>query len=173
MNARTLIFTGEGKGKTTAALGMALRAAGHNQRVLIVQFLKSNPGTGEIAALAHLPNVKIVQMGLGFVPAPEHPAYGDHQAEARGALAFAREALAPRKYDLVILDEICGAVARGLIDEEPVIELMSAKERTACLVLTGRYATEPLIQYADTVTEMKCIRHGYKEGISAQEGVEF
>lgn len=173
MSARTLIFTGEGKGKTTAAFGMVLRAAGHRQSVLVVQFLKSNSATGELLACAHLPQVEVVQMGCGFVPAPEHPAFAEHQQKAREALAFAQQTVLSGKYDLIVLDEICGAIARGLIDEEAVIELLSAPERKACVVLTGRYASARIIEQADTVTEMKCVRHGYTQGIVAQEGVEF
>ena len=105
MSARTLIFTGEGKGKTTAAFGMVLRAAGHNQRVLVVQFLKSNAATGELVACAHLPQVEAVQMGCGFVPAPEHPAFAAHQQKAREALEFARQAVISSKHDLIVLDE--------------------------------------------------------------------
>ena len=168
MNTRTLIFTGEGKGKTTAAFGMVLRAAGHQQSVLVVQFLKSNAATGELLACAHLP-----QVGCGFVPAPEHPAFAAHQSKASEALAFARQAVLSGKHDLIVLDEICGAIARELIDEEAVVELLSMPERKACLVLTGRHASKRLIEHADTVTEMKCLRHGYTQGIAAQEGVEF
>ncbi|MDD5304848.1 MAG: cob(I)yrinic acid a,c-diamide adenosyltransferase [Elusimicrobia bacterium] len=168
-----MIFTGDGKGKTTAAFGMALRASGHGQRVLIVQFLKSNAATGELRACAQLPGVEVVQMGRGFIPRREHAAFPEHEAAAREALAFAREAVLSSKYDLIILDEICGALLRELIDEEAVIALINAPERTACLVLTGRHASAALIAQADTVTEMRCVRHGYTEGIAAQKGVEF
>ena len=173
MKPRTLIFTGEGKGKTTAAFGMVLRAAGHGQRVLVVQFLKSDASTGELAACALLPQVEVVQMGRGFVPQPSHPAFEAHRAMALEALEFAATAVASEKYDLITLDEICGAVGRGLIEEEAVIALLSAPERTACLVLTGRHASAELMEHADTVTEMRCIRHGYMRGIAAQKGVEF
>ncbi|MEI8235157.1 MAG: cob(I)yrinic acid a,c-diamide adenosyltransferase [Verrucomicrobiota bacterium] len=173
MKPRTLIFTGEGKGKTTAAFGMVLRAVGHGQRVLVVQFLKSNAATGELLACAHLPHVEVVQMGCGFVPPPEHPAFATHRAKALEALVFARKAVGSQKYDLVVLDEVCGAVVRELIEEEAVIALMNAPERTACLVLTGRYASAGLIGQTDTVTEMRCVRHGYMQGIAAQKGVEF
>ena len=173
MKPRTLIFTGEGKGKTTAAFGMVLRAAGHGQRVLVVQFLKSNGDSGELLACARLSGVEVVQMGRGFVPPQEHPAFAMHCETAREALAFARAAVASEKYDLIVLDEICGAMARGLIDEEDVIALLAAPERRACIVLTGRHASARLMEQADTVTEMRCIRHGYAQGIAAQKGVEF
>jgi len=173
MKARTLIFTGEGKGKTTAAFGMVLRAVGHGQRVLVVQFLKSNAVSGELLAGARLPQVEVVQMGRGFVPSPTNPAFADHCETARAALAFAQQAIVSGKYDFIVLDEICGAVALELIEEDAVIEMLSAPERKVCLVLTGRHASPRLIEHADTVTEMQCIRHGYTQGIGAQEGVEF
>lgn len=173
MKPRTLIFTGEGKGKTTAAFGMLLRAAGHGQRVLVVQFLKSNAATGELLGCARLPQVEVVQMGRGFVPAPEHPSFKGHRETAREALAFARQSVVSGRYDLIILDEICGALSRELIDESDVLALLAAPERTACIVLTGRHASEELMAQADTVTEMRCISHGYTQGIAAQEGVEF
>ena len=173
MKPRTLIFTGEGKGKTTAAFGMVLRAAGHGQRVLVVQFLKSNGDSGELLACGHLPGVEVVQMGRGFVPPKAHLAFDAHRKTAQDALAFARKSIACEKYDLIVLDEVCGAIAHELIEEHEVIGLLTAPERTACVVLTGRHASEGLIAQADTVTEMRCVRHGYTEGIAAQKGVEF
>jgi len=173
MKPRTLIFTGEGKGKTTAAFGMVLRAAGHGQRVLVVQFLKSNADSGELLACAHLPTVEVVQIGRGFVPHKEHPVFEEHRRTAQEALAFACKSVASGKFDLIVLDEICGAIARELIEEDSVIEMLTAPERTACLVMTGRNASAGLVQQADTVTEMRCLRHGYAQGIVAQKGVEF
>ena len=173
MKPRTLIYTGEGKGKTTAAFGLVLRAAGHGQRVLVVQFLKSNTATGELNACAQLPQVEVVQMGRGFVPPLGHPAFAAHRKTANEALVFAQESVASGKYDLIVLDEICGAIARELIDEEEVIHLLTMPARRACIVLTGRHASKHLMSHADTVTEMRCISHGYTEGIVAQEGVEF
>jgi len=173
MKPRTLIFTGEGKGKTTAAFGMVLRAVGHGQRVLVVQFIKSNAATGELLACARLPQVEVVQIGRGFVPPRTHAAYAGHRETAGEALLFARKAVESKKYDLIVLDEICGAIAHGLIEEDDVIGMLTSPERTACIVLTGRHTTMQLMAQADTVTEMKCIQHGYAQGITAQEGVEF
>lgn len=173
MMPRTLIFTGDGKGKTTAALGMALRAAGHGQRVLVVQFLKSNTATGELRGAAALPQITILPMGRGFVPDKDHPEFARHRQAAREALEFARGAVISGGYELIVLDEVCGAIARGLIDEAAVVGLMECPERTACLVLTGRAASAELITHADTVTEMRCVRHGLQQGIKAQKGVEF
>lgn len=173
MKARTLIFTGDGKGKTTAALGMVVRAVGHGQRVLVVQFLKSNAETGELRGLSALPEVKIVQMGCGFVPRGDHPQFTTHQDAARAALEFARGEVVSGGYDLIVLDEVCGAINAQLIGEAEVLELLACPERTACIVLTGRGAGEHLVAAADTVTEMRCISHGYQQGIKAQKGVEF
>lgn len=173
MSARTLIFTGDGKGKTTAALGMAVRAAGHGQRVLVVQFLKSNAATGELRGVAGMPEVTIVQMGRGFVPGEEHPEFAAHREAAREALEFARGAVISGGHDLIVLDEVCGAISGKLIEETAVIELLECPERTACIVLTGRGAGVRLMEKADTVTEMRCIRHGFAEGVKAQKGVEF
>ncbi len=173
MKKRVLLFTGDGKGKTTAALGMALRAAGHGQRVLIVQWMKADTQTGELTAFAHLPGVKMVQMGCGFVPPEQHPAFPKHRDAAEAALAFATQALASGDWDLIVLDEICGAIASHLLREEAVLELLRVPTTTAVVVLTGRGATPQLIEQADTVTEMRCLKHGYSCGIKAQAGVEF
>ncbi|MBM3891197.1 MAG: cob(I)yrinic acid a,c-diamide adenosyltransferase [Verrucomicrobia bacterium] len=173
MKARTLLFTGDGKGKTTAALGMALRAAGHDQRVLVVQFVKADATTGELAACKNLPGVRIVQMGRGFVPRGNSPAFAAHREAAAQALEFAAQAVASADWDLIVLDEICLAIALKLITEESVLELLDRRTRPVCVVLTGRGATARLIERADTVTEMKCVKHGLKQGIKAQPGVEF
>ncbi|NOZ24024.1 MAG: cob(I)yrinic acid a,c-diamide adenosyltransferase [Planctomycetes bacterium] len=172
-SGRVLLFTGDGKGKTTAALGMALRAAGHGMPTFILQFVKADSSTGEIAAIKHLPTVEIVQAGRGFAPPPTSPMFQEHTRAARNALAQASNALASGKYSMVVLDEICGAVAHGLIEEERVADLVRAKPKGTILVLTGRDATDGLIELADTVTEMRSIKHGLDIGRKAQEGVEF
>jgi cob(I)alamin adenosyltransferase len=175
---RIILFTGEGKGKTTAALGMVLRAAGHGRTALVVQFLKRgprarDPRTGEVAALALLPGVEIVQTGRGFVPRRDDPRWAEHRQAAQEGLSLAQEAVGSGRYDLVVLDEICGAVTAGLLEEEQVIALVEQGDPRVILVLTGRGAGERLIALADTVTEMRCLKHGYQAGIPAQPGVEF
>ena len=171
---RILIFTGPGKGKTTAALGMVLRASGHGLRSIIVQFLKSDKGSGETAALRHLPGVEFVRRGLGFVPKqPDDPQLAEHRRTAAEGLELAREAILSDIYDLVVLDEICGAVASGLLEEEKVIELLQRAPARLRLALTGRRAPAALIELADTVTEMHCVKHGLRQGRTAQQGVEF
>jgi cob(I)alamin adenosyltransferase len=173
MNAkpRILIFTGDGKGKTTAALGMAFRASGHGLRSCIVQFMKSDTSVGEIAAANASQFVEIHATGLGFVP-KDGAQLDRHRAAAQAGFQQAAEAVAGRQFSLVILDEICGAVAHGLIDEQQVVELVTKTPPEVCLVLTGRNASPELIQLADTVTEMLCIKHGMHEGHVAQKGVE-
>jgi cob(I)alamin adenosyltransferase len=169
---RVLVFTGDGKGKTTAALGMALRAAGHGLRTCVVQFVKSDVTVGEVAAAAALPSIEIHTTGLGFLPPPSHPDFSRHRAAAQAGLTTAAEALVDGRYAVVVLDEVCLAVARGLIEEKQVADLVACAPPESCLVLTGRDAPSGLVALADTVTEMRCVKHGFSEGIVAQEGVE-
>lgn len=169
---RILIFTGDGKGKTTAALGMAFRASGYGLRTCVIQFIKSDTTVGEIAAAAASANIEIHPTGLGFLPSAEQPQFAEHRAAAQAGLSKAAELLTNGRFALVILDEICLAVARGLIDEEQVVELLAQVPPQVCLVMTGRDATPALIALADTVTEMRCLKHGLETGRSAQPGVE-
>ena len=171
--ARKLIFTGPGKGKTTAALGMALRASGHGKKVRILQFVKADKETGEYRALSGFPDITISLCGKGFVPSPEHPEYATHKKAAEKGLEEAEILLASKAFDLVILDELCVAVMRGLVSEADAIGLMKKAAPGTVLVLTGRGATEALMDEADTVTEMGCIKHGMQDGIPAQIGVEM
>jgi cob(I)alamin adenosyltransferase len=170
---RLLVFTGDGKGKTTAALGMALRAVGHGDRVLIVQFVKSDASTGEIAAMRRLPGVEIVQLGRGFLPASHTPDFAEHKRAAEDAIDAAREDLATGHYRLVILDEICVALRAGLLRPAVVVEALAQTCDGVCVVLTGRGAPAELVELADTVTEMRCVKHAYQQGVPAQPGVEF
>jgi len=172
--ARTLLFTGDGKGKTTAAMGIAFRAAGHGIPVFIIQFCKSDDSTGELHTASALPNIEFVQCGCGFIPpgVPDIQINQHRQAASRG-LRRAMQAIVSGIYPVVILDEICYAVARGLLDEKSVIDVLQLALQNMSLRLTGRDATPGLISAADTVTEMKCIKHGMDKGIDAQRGIEF
>jgi cob(I)alamin adenosyltransferase len=170
---RLLIFTGDGKGKTTAALGMALRGGGHGQKVLVLQFIKANPYSGELAALKLIPGVEVRQTGLGFLPPPEDPLFEEHRRAAEQALQQAEEILGAGVYDLVILDEVVTAVTKKLLTEEDLIAALGRRNGQGVLVLTGRGAGPGLLALADTVTEMKNVKHGLKSGWPAQEGVEF
>ena len=169
---RILIFTGDGKGKTTAALGMAFRASGHGMNTCMVQFIKGDASVGEVAAAAANPHIEIHQVGLGFFPPADDPRFARHRKAAQDGLVKAAELIASRRFELVILDEICPAVAHGLIEERQVAELLAQTPPEMCLVLTGRGATPGLIVLADTVTEMLAIKHGLAEGRTAQKGVE-
>jgi len=170
---RIILFTGDGKGKTTAALGMVLRASGHGMKSLIIQFIKSDPDTGELAACRHIAGVEIVQTGRGFVPERTEPLFKEHRKAAAEGLDLAERALLSGGYDLVILDEICIAVWKELLDEKRVIEVVLKGGPGTCVVMTGRNATAGLISIADTVTEMRMVKHGLTEGWKAQKGVEF
>ncbi|MDP2991299.1 MAG: cob(I)yrinic acid a,c-diamide adenosyltransferase [Kiritimatiellota bacterium] len=182
---RILLFTGDGKGKTTAALGMAIRALGHNLPTLIIQFIKCDDSTGdgrstsngrstgEYSVFRRLLGVEIRPSGLGFVPPRSAPQFANHQRVAHRALDAAAQALAAGKYRVVILDEICTAVAKNLLTEEAVIRTVKQAPIDAIVVLTGRGASQKLIDLADTVTEMRCVKHAYQQGRKAQKGVEF
>lgn len=170
--ARILIFTGEGKGKTTAALGMALRATGHGLRVLVIQFVKESE-TGEIFAANTMANISIVQTGLGFLPDANSKEYCKHKFAAEKGLTLAVESIESGNYDLIILDEICVAVNKGLLNEKDVVQVISKAGPKISLVLTGRNASQGLIDLADTVSNIECIKHGLEADIAAQKGVEF
>jgi len=170
---RIVLLTGDGKGKTCAALGMSLRAAGHGMRVLFLQFIKHDASTGEIAALAKIPEIDIVQEGLGFVPKPDDAQYSAHHHAAEVALDKARDAVRSCKYSTVVLDEVCGAVTCGLVEEADVMSLLDDIRPDQCLVLTGRGATPAMIEAADTVTDLHHIKHAYEAGVPAQKGVEL
>lgn len=169
---RILIFTGDGKGKTTAALGMALRASGHGMKTLVVQFVKRSD-TGEITAADKMENINIVQTGLGFLPDPGSKNFAKHIQAAEKALSIVDEAIASGNYDFVVLDEICVAVDKGLLEEKNVAKVIAGTDPKISLVLTGRNASQGLIDLADTVSDIQCVKHGYKTGIPAQKGVEF
>ena len=169
---RMLVITGDGKGKTTAALGLMLRASGHGLRVLMVQFVKSDASTGEFAAAKNLPGVKMIVGGKGFVPPPQNPKFAEHAAAAQDSLKLVQEALAQKSCDVLILDEVCVAIKMKLLAEESVLETIRQAPDGIALVLTGRGATPALIEMADTVSEIQNVKHGMSAGIPAQKGIE-
>jgi len=150
---------------------MAVRASGHGQTVRIVQFVKQDDTVGELAGLKQLAGVSLEMFGCGFIPKPTSPAFGRHVEAAREGLAAARDAMAAGT-DILILDEICGAVDKGLLAEQDVLDLLAAAPPEMCLVLTGRDASAAIIDAADTVTDMRCVKHAFDVGIDAQKGVE-
>jgi cob(I)alamin adenosyltransferase len=173
MAKNILIFTGHGKGKSTAAFGMAIRAFGHGHRVCILQFMKADDSTGEVATLRDKLGIEIRLLGLGFVPKKDHPAYPKHQAAAQAGFAEALLEMTAGNSDLLILDEICGSIALGLLDEAQVLEALQNSRDDLNIVLTGRDATQRLIELADTVSEMVPHKHALEAGVPAREGVEY
>lgn len=168
-----IVNTGNGKGKTTAAMGMALRAWGQGLKILMLQFIKGGSGYGELKAAARMPGFEIMAMGEGFIRDAEGDKMDGHRQAAREALTRAREEITSGRWDMIILDEINYAVGFGLVSEEEVLELIDMKPPILHLVLTGRNAADRVIAKADLVTEMKEIKHPYASGIKAQKGVEF
>ncbi len=155
-----IIHTGNGKGKTTAALGVVLRASGYGQRVLIVQFIKGSWHYGEIDALARFDNVELQRVGKGFIGIlGDTLPFSEHQAAARSGLAQARDKIAAGTYDLVVLDEINNAVHMDLIPLEDVVSLVENRPAHTSLILTGRNAHPRLMALADHVTEMRDVKH--------------
>jgi cob(I)alamin adenosyltransferase len=173
MNGRVLLFTGEGKGKTTAAFGMALRAIGHGMKALVISFVKTDTQVGECAVCAALPALEVVMAGKGFLINATGSRLEAHRAAAQEGLRLAQEALASAKYGVVVLDEFCTAVAEKLIDLPQAVALLESRRPETHVVMTGRGACAELIALADTATEMRCIKHAYDAGIPAVKGVEF
>lgn len=171
----TIVHTGNGKGKTTAALGLALRAWGNGCKVLILQFIKGGWKYGELKALAQLePNIQIRQLGEGFTQRSSDDVQRQKHIEAaRQALVTARQEMLSGRWDMLILDEINYAIKFGLLRSDEIINLLDDKPDSLHLVLTGRDAALELIERADLVTEMREIKHPYKQGIKAQSGIEF
>ncbi|MFZ1015579.1 MAG: cob(I)yrinic acid a,c-diamide adenosyltransferase [Terracidiphilus sp.] len=169
-----LINTGPGKGKTTAALGTALRAVGNGMRVLVLQFLKGSWHYGELdAVLAHAPNFVLKRMGRGFVKVGGAETDPEDIRLVEAAWAEAREAILSGEWDLVILDEINYAISYGMLAPEQVAETLRARPAMVHVILTGRNAHPLLVELADTVTEMREVKHAYQKGILAQRGIEF
>ena len=176
----TIVYTGDGKGKTTAALGCALRALGQGWRVLVLQFFKGDWPVqfGELEMGKRLsPQLEVRHVGKGFVKyMGDRKPFDEHLQAAREALAAARAAITSGVYDLIILDEIIYAIdyaAVRLIGLEDVLGLIDAKPPHVHLILTGRNAPQALIERADLVTEMREIKHPYQQGIQAQAGIDY
>ena len=171
--AQVLIFTGDGKGKTTAALGLVLRAVGHGRRCLVAHFVKKPETAGEYRVLPTLPGVEELVLGLGFPPAPGTPGWEAHRQAALDGWRRVVEKTAATPYDTLVLDEACGALYAGLLDLAPVLEWLERRPGGQTVVFTGRNAPAALVERADTVTEMRLVKHAYQRGIPARPGVEF
>jgi cob(I)alamin adenosyltransferase len=172
-----IINTGNGKGKTTAAFGLGLRAAGNRMKVLCLQFIKGAWKTGETEAVKLLaPNFELVKTGRGWTIErlrDQRITDEEHKAAAQEGLVWVRERILSGEYQVVILDEILGSIKAGLVTLDQVLELVSIKPPDLHLVLTGRNAPPELIEVADLVTEMQPIKHPHQAGIMAQRGIEF
>ena len=166
------VYTGNGKGKTTAALGIALRAVGHRLKVLMIQFLKGGIAYGELEGAKKLaPYLKIVPMGRECFVDKRDPDPIDARC-ARKGWELAKRSVQSRKYPIVILDEINVAVAYGLVPLKDLTALMKSKPADVELILTGRYAHPEVVRRADLVTEMKEKKHYYRKGIESRVGIE-
>ena len=167
------IFTGDGKGKTTAAIGSIIRAAGHGLRVFIIYFMKGKGYiNGENSILSQLPNVKTASFGqTGWVDKENIKA--EHREQAALALSTARDTINSGEYDIIVLDEINVAINYGLIELDEVVKIIKEKPKRVELILTGRYAEPRLVQTADLVTEMRMVKHPYSRGIKARRGIDY
>ncbi|MCL4442338.1 MAG: cob(I)yrinic acid a,c-diamide adenosyltransferase [Firmicutes bacterium] len=168
-----LVFTGNGKGKTTAALGLALRSWGHDMNVLMLQFIKSRQCGEHLAAQRMQSEFEIRPLGRGFINFNNAEDLVRQQQAAREALQQVEDAMLSGQYQVLILDEILYALKYGLIDLPGVLALIDGKPDALHLVLTGRDAPPEIIDRAHLVTEMKEIKHPYQQGIPAQKGIEY
>ena len=165
------VYTGDGRGKTTAAIGLAFRAVGHGLRVHIIQFMKGDPDYGEVrSCLAH-PLIEIEQFGRKEFVNLKEPSTVDIEHAQRG-LARAKEVLSAGEADVVILDELSVAVGFGLVSVEDVLSLLELRRPHVELVFTGRMAPPELVERADLVTEMREVKHPFRRGVLARKGVD-
>ncbi len=169
-------YTGNGKGKTSAALGTVLRAAGYHHSSCIIQFIKDGSQYGEHHAINHHLNdfVEVYQAGIGFykLPGDEH-SETDHLKAASEAVKFAYKKIKSKKYDIIVLDEILTAQMVGLVDEKEVLKIMDSIPEGMHLIVTGRGASDAIIERSDLVTEMKEIKHPFQKDEPAVEGIDF
>lgn len=166
------VFTGNGKGKTTASLGLAFRALGHGQKVCIIQFIKGSWKYGEMETAKQFSSLLDFHvMGRGFTWKSDD--LEQDKAVALEAWEFAKKTIMENNHSLVILDELTYLPHYKMIDEQEILKVLASKPSGLHVVVTGRYATEKLVELADLVTEMVAIKHPYKSGIKAQKGFEF
>jgi len=166
-----MVYTGSGKGKTTAAVGQAVRAVGHGYRVYMLHFMKGRE-YGEFLSAGRLPNLTVVKAGRDLFVNRENPEQIDIDLAHNGFLQ-ARKAVLSGDYDLVVLDEIIVAIDFGLLNEAEVFQLLEEKPPGVDLVLTGRGASPELIKRADMVSEILAIKHHYDSGIDGRKGIEY
>jgi len=171
----TIVYTGKGKGKTTAALGIALRATGYKKKTCMIQFIKGSWHYGEMYSSKKLePEFEIVAVGKGFVGIiDDKSTKEDHEKVAKEAIKISNEKIHSGNYDIVILDEINYAVNLNLISIEDVLNIIKSKPQNVDLILTGNYAKDEVLEIADLVTEMREIKHPFQQGIKAKKGIDF
>jgi len=170
-----IVYTGGGKGKTTAALGMALRAIGYNHKICMIQFIKGSWHYGEMDSSKRLePEFELIAIGKGFVGIMDDKlAIEEHKKIALEATRICKEKILSKKYNIIILDEVNYAINLGLIDINNILELIKLKPNNLNLVLTGNYAKKEIIELADLVTEMNEVKHPFKSGSKAKKGIDF
>ena len=170
-----IVITGHGKGKTTTALGIAVRACGHNMRVCIIQFMKGDLYTGEWDGIKKLGSqVELLSTGKGFCGIQGNPyPYEEHRENAQDAIQLTHQKMESGQYDILILDEINNALKLRLVDLEQVLKIRQGKPPLMHLVLTGRDAHPQIIEMADTVSEIKEVKHAYQKGIEPQPGIDY
>lgn len=166
------VYTGNGKGKSSAAFGLALRAWGHGLRVCIVQWIKSTEYSGEFKAVQSLEGVVIRQFGTGRFFGKKAPSSDDIALAVEG-LRFASSALRSGEFDLVILDELNVAMDLGLVGEEEAVQAIGKRAKGVEVVVTGRNAPQRFLEMADYVTEFKLVRHPFDRGVHARRGIEY
>ena len=169
-----IVFTGKGKGKTTAAIGQALRATGQGLKVLMLQFIKGTWDYGELESIKRLdPDFNIKPLGKGFIRSKSKLNDNEALENVKQSWEQAKNEIFSDKYDMVILDEINYVVDFGLLPVDEVLSLLEKKPKRLHIILTGRNARKEVIERADLVTEMMEIKHHYSKGIKAQKGIEF
>ena len=170
-----IVITGHGKGKTTTALGIAVRACGHNMRVCIIQFMKGDLYTGEWDGIKKLGSqVELLSTGKGFCGIQGNPyPYEEHRENAQDAIQLTHQKMESGQYDILILDEINNALKLRLVDLEQVLKIIHGKPPLMHLVLTGRDAHPQIIEMADPVGEIKEVKHAYQKGIEPQPGIDY
>jgi cob(I)alamin adenosyltransferase len=170
-----IVYTGNGKGKTTASLGVALRAIGHGLRVCMVQFIKGEWHYGELNSIKKLePDFELIVAGKGFIGIiDDDHAFEEHVRAAKTALDIVEQKISLDTFDIIILDEINYALHLGVLQLADVMKILQNRPKHLSLILTGNHACEEIITLADLVTEMKEIKHPYKKGIKAKRGIDF
>jgi cob(I)alamin adenosyltransferase len=166
------VYTGDGKGKTSAAFGLALRALGRDLKVYVIQFIKGGFDYGELYVVKRLPNLRLKAFGRGkFVT--DVPPKKDDIKLAKEAFELAKEVVNDGKYDVVVLDEINVALHLKLIETDEVVDLIRRKPKHVELILTGRYAPSEVVELADLVTEMKEVKHPFTKGVPPRKGIDY